>query len=66
MRTGTREIDQNLSVHINATKRLVMEKIQVELTNSDTRDNDDPEPCEFQSHFMHNFFFLIQLVQDNF
>ncbi|XP_015124536.1 zinc finger CCCH domain-containing protein 14 isoform X2 [Diachasma alloeum] len=40
----TREIAQNLSVHLNSTKRLVMEKIQVELTNPDTGVNDDPEP----------------------
>ncbi|XP_063993148.1 zinc finger CCCH domain-containing protein 14 [Diachasmimorpha longicaudata] len=42
--TRTREIAKNLSVHLNATKRLVMEKIQVELTNLDTGVNNDPEP----------------------
>ncbi|KAH0549427.1 zinc finger CCCH domain-containing protein 14 [Cotesia glomerata] len=34
---------QNFSVHLNATKRLVMEKIQVELTTSDSN-RTEPEP----------------------
>ncbi|XP_057331230.1 zinc finger CCCH domain-containing protein 14 [Microplitis mediator] len=34
---------KNFSVHLNATKRLVMEKIQVELTTSDTNQI-EPEP----------------------
>lgn len=37
---------KNFSVHLNATKRLVMEKIQVELTTSDTNQI-EPEPCKY-------------------
>lgn len=42
-----RTANQNLAVHFNANKRLVMEKIQVELTTTDTVKNNEPEPCRF-------------------
>lgn len=38
---------QNLAVHLNANKRLVMEKIQVELTTNDGEENEETEPCEY-------------------
>lgn len=42
-----RSASQNLAVCFNANKRLVMEKIQVELTTSNTMENNEPEPCKF-------------------
>ncbi|KAK0180206.1 hypothetical protein PV327_005872 [Microctonus hyperodae] len=39
-----RSASQNLAVCFNANKRLVMEKIQVELTTSNTMENNEPEP----------------------
>ncbi|KAF7996463.1 hypothetical protein HCN44_002095 [Aphidius gifuensis] len=42
--TNAREVGQNLSVRLNATKRLVMEKIQVELTNPESLSDTEPEP----------------------
>ncbi|KAL6255137.1 hypothetical protein P5V15_013471 [Pogonomyrmex californicus] len=38
-----RDVSQNLSVHFNSSKRLVMEKIQVELNTVDSLDMDDVE-----------------------
>lgn len=45
--TSAREVGQNLSVRLNATKRVVMEKIQVELTNPESLSDTEPEPCKF-------------------
>ncbi|XP_011708232.1 PREDICTED: zinc finger CCCH domain-containing protein 14 [Wasmannia auropunctata] len=39
-----RDVSQNLSVHFNSSKRLVMEKIQVELNTIDHLDVEDVEP----------------------
>ncbi|XP_018401746.1 PREDICTED: zinc finger CCCH domain-containing protein 14 [Cyphomyrmex costatus] len=39
-----RDVSQNLSVHFNSSKRLVMEKIQVELNTIDHLDTEDVEP----------------------
>ncbi|XP_012232334.1 zinc finger CCCH domain-containing protein 14 [Linepithema humile] len=39
-----RDVSQNLSVHFNSSKRLVMEKIQVELNTVDNLDAEDIEP----------------------
>lgn len=45
----TRDVSQNLSVHLNSSKRLVMEKIQIELNTVDNMDVEGPEPapCKF-------------------
>lgn len=45
--TPARDVSQNLSVHFNSNKRLVMEKIQVELNTVDNLDTEDVEPCKF-------------------
>ncbi|XP_011153047.1 zinc finger CCCH domain-containing protein 14 isoform X1 [Harpegnathos saltator] len=45
--TSTRDVSQNLSVHLNSTKRLVMEKIQIELNTSDNLDAEDAEPAPY-------------------
>ncbi|CAL1682018.1 unnamed protein product [Lasius platythorax] len=42
--TPARDVSQNLSVHFNSNKRLVMEKIQVELNTVDNLDTEDVEP----------------------
>ncbi|XP_014473742.1 PREDICTED: zinc finger CCCH domain-containing protein 14 isoform X2 [Dinoponera quadriceps] len=42
-----RDMSQNLSVHLNSTKRLVMEKIQIELNTSDNLDTEDAEPAPY-------------------
>lgn len=39
-----RDVSQNLSVHFNSSKRLVMEKIQVELNTVDNLDVEDAQP----------------------
>lgn len=43
--TTVRDVGQNLSVHLNSNKRLVMEKIQVEL-NTDVSESKS-KPCEY-------------------
>ncbi|XP_029167885.1 zinc finger CCCH domain-containing protein 14 isoform X2 [Nylanderia fulva] len=42
--TPARDVSQNLSVHFNSNKRLVMEKIQVELNTVDNLETEDVEP----------------------
>ncbi|XP_032670292.1 uncharacterized protein LOC116843722 isoform X2 [Odontomachus brunneus] len=44
---STRDVSQNLSVHLNSTKRLVMEKIQIELNTSNNLDTEDAEPAPY-------------------
>lgn len=48
---AVRDVGQNLSVHLNSNKRLVMEKIQVEL-NTDVSESKS-KPCKYVLNFIH-------------
>ncbi|XP_012278563.1 zinc finger CCCH domain-containing protein 14 isoform X2 [Orussus abietinus] len=61
------EIGQNLSVHLNSSKRFVMEKIQVELTTEESSDNksDSYVPQGLPEEHMGVVMSLFQRTDDN-
>lgn len=64
---GPRDVGQNLSVHFNASKRLVMEKIQVELNTADTTEEDSKSyvPQAVNDEHMGVVLSLFQKSDDN-
>lgn len=61
---AVRDVGQNLSVHLNSNKRLVMEKIQVELNTDVSESKSKPCKCIFTLlfHFFLEIYIILKIV----